>query len=512
MPAFRVFIEGSTILSSPSWRPINPIGTFVAVILVPLALVALGLWQYQRATADLTANAAVVVEIGATGHSPSTIAAQDALPRLESERKKAGLRRNLAWVVMIAGAITGVLGPIFMGAACVLGQVGRRSRATLIVSYRRVRRLLPALMILLLLAPPASLAAAAYGEVLVGEQLRIWLAVPFILVVAPASLLGGVMAFLWGDIIGLCFSADPVLVPGRPVSHVEAPGLWQLVATLAARLGTQPPESVMVGLTGDISLLAGPVQAEGTTAALPGNALYVPLPLLAFHREDEIAANIAYEIAHFAGADPGYPDGFALMEADIDRSMGDLLKRHARYGTDTLSLLLWPGPPVGIYAMGQFLHAMRYWHRQRVFAADAAAATLVSPAAMARALLRREAVRRPIRDALKLAWNQHDQARDGSFIALALAHAAEQGLDAPIRRQRGTDPAIRDRIGALGQDLSAMIAEAKAAPGPEAAGRLGLYLADPEATVREATRRFVARGAPGRPIRRRTADQAPLAE
>ncbi|MFX8681098.1 hypothetical protein ABTM69_20825, partial [Acinetobacter baumannii] len=83
---------------------------------------------------------------------------------------------------------------------------------------------------------------------------------------------------------------------------------------------------------------------------------------------------------------------FALMEADIDRSTGDLLKRHARYGTDTLSLLLWPGPPIGIYAMGQFLHAMRHWHRQRVFAADAAAAALVSPAAMAGALLRREAV------------------------------------------------------------------------------------------------------------------------
>ncbi|MFK4980203.1 hypothetical protein, partial [Klebsiella pneumoniae] len=82
-----------------------------------------------------------------------------------------------------------------------------------------------ALMILLVAAPPASLAAAAYGEFLIGGQLRSWLAVPFILVVAPASLLGSVMAFLWGEIIGLRFSADPVLVPGRPVARAEAPGL-----------------------------------------------------------------------------------------------------------------------------------------------------------------------------------------------------------------------------------------------------------------------------------------------
>jgi hypothetical protein len=135
-----------------------------------------------------------------------------------------------------------------------------------------------------------------------------------------------------------------------------------------------------------------------------------------------------------------------------------------------------------------------------VFAADAAVATLVSPATMARALLRREAVRRPIRDALKLAWNKYEEARADYFITFALAHAAQRGLDAPTRGGRGKDPSIRERVLALGQTPSNMIAEARAQPEPEAAARLGLYLADPEATVRDATKRFVARGAPGRPI------------
>ncbi|MFX8324062.1 hypothetical protein ABTL43_19900, partial [Acinetobacter baumannii] len=80
---------------------------------------------------------------------------------------------------------------------------------------------------------------------------------------------------------------------------------------------------------------------------------------------------------------------------------------------------------------------------------------------------------------LKFAWNRHEQARAGDFIAFALAYAAKRGLDVPIRRQGGADPAIRDRIRALGQDSSAMIAEAKAPPEPEAADRLGHYLADP---------------------------------
>jgi hypothetical protein len=306
------------------------------------------------------------------------------------------------------------------------------------------------------------------------------------------------MAVPWGNIVGVP-PPGPVLMPGRPVSDDEAPGLWRLATTLAARLGVAPPDLILVGLTDDLSLAAGPITPEGTGQTLPGNALYMPLPCLAFHREDEVAALIGYQLAHFAGQGPADAEALGIIHADIDRTMKTLPYVDAE--GSTTNLLSLPASPIGLYVMDQFQQAVQSWHRHRVFAADAAAATLVSPAAMARALLRQQAVRRPIRTALKLAWNQHEQARADYFIAFALAHVSQHPLDSPMPRRTKSDPTIRERILALGQEPSdTMIADARARPEPEAAARLGRYLADPEAIVREATKRFVSRGAPGRPI------------
>ncbi len=456
-------------MSSLSRRLGNPIGAVFAIIVVPLAFIALGIWQHQRAAAEI-----VVFD--------TTI-----------------WRRNLAWVAAVSGAIIVVSGPLLMITAFALGRAGRRSQATLISGYRRGRGKLPMLLLLLLFAWPAGLAAVVYGEAFSGGSARLWLALIF----APAILISfgcAIMAVPWGSIVGLP-PPGPVLVPGRPVSGDEAPGLWRLATTLAGRLGVAPPDLILVGLTDDLSLVAGPITPEGAKQTLPGNALYVPLPHLAFHREGEVAALIGYQLAHFAGQDSTEVEALGVIHADIDRTMAT--SRDADAPGRTVNLLCLPASAIGLFVMDQFQQAAQSWHRHRVLAADAAAATVVSPAAMARALLRQEAVRGPIRKALKLAWNQHEQTRVDHFIAFALAHVSRSGLDAPIRRRRGRGPSIRERILALGQQPSDMIGEASARPEPEAASRLGRYLADPEATVRDATRRFFARGAPGRPLDRR---------
>ncbi len=456
-------------MSSLSRRLGHPIGAFLVLIVAPLAFIAMGIWQYQRATAEI-----VVFD--------TTI-----------------WRRNLAWVAMVSGAIIIATGPLLMITVYALGQAGRRSQATLISGYRRIRGKLPMLLLLLLFAWPAGLAAVVYGEAFSGGSARLWL----VLIFFPALMIGfgcAIMAVPWSSIVGIP-PPGPVLMPGRPVSGDEAPGLWRLATTLAGRLGVAPPDLILVGLTDDLSLVAGPITPEGVRQTLPGSALYVPLPYLAFHREDEIAALIGYELAHFAGEGAADGETLGVVHADIDRTMAPLPYVDAQCGTTDLLCL--PAGSIGLYVMDQFLGAVQSWRHHRVFAADAAAATLTSPAAAARALLRRRTVRRPIRKALKLAWNQHEQARAGYFIAFALAHAAQSGLDSPLLRGTKGDPSVRERFRALGQELSStMIAEARTPPGPEAAGRLSHYLADPEAIVREATKRFVSRGAPWRPIER----------
>lgn len=501
-------------MSSLSRRLGNPVGAFFAIVVLPLVFTGLGIWQHQRTSAEITAYDAKIAETGAliiaieAGRGPSSEAdrtptpaeARDVLHHLRFEREQVTWHRNLAWVAMTAGAVTILLGPLLMITAFALGQAGRRSQATLICGYRQVRRRLPLMLILLLFAWPAGLAATGYSGLFSGDPVRTWPSAVFLLPFVPASF-ALLLAVPWGHIVGIP-SPGPALVPGRPVSGDEAPGLWRLVTTLAGRLGVAPPDLILVGLTDDLSLVAGPITPEGVKQTLPGNALYVPLPCLAFHQEDEIAALIGYELAHFAGQ--GAAEALGAIQADIERTMDTHPYGDARRARgSTVGLLIQPALPVGLYVMDQFQQALQSWHHYRVFAADAAAATLVSPAAVARALLRRRTVRRPIRKALKLAWNQHEQARADYFIAFALAHAAQSQLDTPLLRVTKGDPSIHERFLALGQELSdTMIAKARARPDPDAADRLSHYLADPEATVRDATKRFVSRGAPWRPIER----------
>lgn len=492
-------------MSSLSRRLGNPVAAFFVIVVLPLALVALAIWEYRQAEARIASLNAKAAEIAAipAGRRPagsnSLTAAEvrEAQKVVKGRREDAMMRRSLARLAAVWAAAFVVTATLLMAAAHALGRAGRRSQAALVRGYRRIRNKLPLLSIVLLVAWPISLAATMGGEVANGHPVRQWLGMALLIPIVP--ILGcALLGVVWGSIAGLV-PREAVLVPGHPVSGNEAPGLWRLVTTLAGRLGVAPPDHILVGLTDDLSVVAGPTTPEGGKQTLPGNTLYVPLPLLVFHGEDEVAALIGDELAHFAGQTGNDGEAFGVVQADIARTLG----RHADEQGGTINLLALPVAAIGRYVLDQFDEAAQGWHRHRIFAADAAAASLVSPAAAASALLRREAIRGPIREALELGWRDYKQARATDFTAFILAQVARHGLDDPLPRANQGDPSIRERLAALGQDLSdAMLAEATAPPGPEAAARLDRYLADPAAIVGDATGRFVARGAPWRPVKR----------
>lgn len=497
----------------------RPVGSVIAAVVLPLAFAAFGLWQAQRAAADLADLEArrgwIAAQIAAMDARPgpgggvnpdwrftrhgrtyggqdARSDAQEALGYTGEEIMMTRWRRYLAPVVTASGAIVAGLGCLILTIAVALGRAGRRSRERLIAGFSLVQHMLPALLMLLIVVSTVGVVAAVIFETLV-----------FKATVAGLFVIGLVLIMALRAVLRLrqvpgLYDPEPPTVLGRAVSAQEAPGLWQLATTLGQRLGAAPPDAIVVGLPGGFFVTAGPVGLEGTDQTLSGNVLYVPLPYLAFHREDEVAFTIGHELAHFAGQDTAYGKRADPVHDGIIRSL-DALVAAGTTGQGWLSPLIRPTLSVAIFVMDQFYHAAQGWSRRRELAADAASAALVSPDAAARTLLRQEAVRGLVDDVLASAW-EHPGEAPPDLVAAIVARAARHGLDDPTGRlddelphPSDSHPPTRERLAAFGQGLpAAMIAEVTAPLDPGAAARLGGYLADPEGLAREETARFVA--------------------
>lgn len=497
----------------------RPIGSVIAAVVLPLAFAVFGLWQAQRADAELAEleawRARTAAQIAAMDARPGpgggvnpdwrftrrgrTYGGNDARIEAQAALRDAGEGmmiarwcRYLAPVVTASGILVAALGGLILVVAFALGRAGQRSRERLIAGFALVQRVLPALLILLIVVSTVGIIAAVIFETLVFKA-----TVAGLFVIGLVVILALRAVLRLREVPGL-YDPEPPTVLGRAVSAHEAPGLWQLATTLGQRLGAAPPDAIVVGLPGGFSITAGPVGLEGTDQTLAGNVLYVPLPYLALHREDEVAVTIGHELAHFAGQDTAYGKRADPVHDGILRSL-DALVVAGTTRQGWLSPLIRPTLSVAIFVMDQFYHAAQGWSRRRELAADAASAALVSPDAAARALLRQEAVRGLVDDAFSSAWAQPGEA-PADLVAAIVAQAAQRGLDDPTGRlddemPHPTDshPTTRERLAALGQELSAaMIAEVTAPLDPGAAARLGGYLADPEGLAREETARFVA--------------------
>ena len=498
----------------------RPIGSVFAAFILPLAFAAFGLWQAQRAADELAEleawRARTAAQIAAMEARPGrggginpdwrftrrnrTYGGEDARAEARDALNYAGESivvarwcRHLAQAVIASGLIVAALGGLVLATAFALGRAGRRSREQLIAGFSLVQRVLPALLILLVFVTTIGIAAAVIYETLAFKATLAGLfAVGVILIVAWRAVLR------LRRVAGL-YVPEPAVLAGHAVSAEEAPGLWQLTTDLAGRLGTAPPDAIVVGLTEGFFVTAGPVGLDGTDQTIAGTVLHVPLPHLALLREDEVAAAIGHELAHFVGQDTDHGKRANPVHDGIIRSLDALVAAGTnRWGS--ISLLIQPTLSLAVFVMDQFYHAARAWSRRRELAADAASAAVVSAPAAARGLLRQQALHGLVDDALGSAWEDPDKA-PADLVAAIVAQAAQRGLDDPTGRlddelPHPTDshPPTRARLAALGQDLSAaLIAEVTAPPEPEAIARLGGYLADPAAVTREATTRFIAR-------------------
>mgnify|MGYP005993287025 CR=1 FL=1 len=505
-------------------RPRALAGLVAATVLLPLAILLMGLWEGQRGVddwAEFAAErdhlAAIVAELEARAPSDGrpdfrmqfrykgqNYGGPYAVVKAREARDEAGTlasvmdwRRLLPPVAVVGGGLATALSLLVLLAGTLLGGLGRSSRDALVRGFSLVRRLLPTVLSVQILAATAGFVAVVMFEAgmlvqggLTGGGMKLM----GIAIVA----IGGTVLAAGGALLGLrraldAFEPDPLPILGRQISPAEAPGLWRLTEGLAERMGALKPEALVVGLTEGFFVTAGPAVLEPGGARLTGRILYVPLPHLALMRDDETAAIIGHELAHYAGGDTAYSQRFLPIYAGVGRSLDAVAERER----GALGLL-GPSLRLGLFVMERFHLAVRHWSRVREFAADATGAAVTSPAASARALLRYGAVSPRLAETLDAAAGAPETAPP-DLVAAVLARAAAQGLDDPAAHlEEGqahptdTHPPTRERVAALGHTIdAALLAAAGAAPPPGALGQLTSYFADPAGLCRAATRDFL---------------------
>ena len=493
-------------------------------MLLPLLILLLGLWEWQRGAEDAAAFAAeqerlaqVVADLEARTprdgrpdfrlqfrHNGQNYGGPYALVKAREAGDTAGtLATVMEWrhllppVAITGGGIAAGLSLLVLLAGAGLGWRGRGSRDALVRGFSLMRRLLPATLALQILAATAGFVAVVgfeAGALVQGGFSGDGMKLLGIAVVA----VGATLFAAGGTLLGLrraldAFEPDPLTILGRQITPAEAPGLWRLTEGLAQKMGALKPEALVVGLTEGFFVTAGPAVLEPGGARLSGRILYVPLPHLALMRGDETAAIIAHELAHYAGGDTAYSQRFLPIYAGVGRSL-DAVAEGER---GSLGLFR-PSLRLGLFVMERFHLAVRHWSRTREFAADAGGAAATSADASARALLRYGAVGPRIGETLDAAAEAPDAAPP-DLVAAVLEHAVARGLDDPSAHWEeeqahptDTHPPTRERVAALGRTIDAdLLAQAGTAPPSHALGQLAAFFADPAGLCRAATADFL---------------------
>jgi hypothetical protein len=406
-------------------------------------------------------------------------------------------RRVLPPVAVAGGSIAAALSLLVLLTGTGLGRLGRGSRDALVRGFSLMRRVLPAVLAVQILAATTGFVAVVIFEAgmlvqggFTGDGVK--------LMGIAAVAIGGLILAAGGALLGLrraldAFEPDPLPILGRQIAADAAPGLWRLVNGLAERMGALKPEALVVGLTEGFFVTSGPAVIDPGGARLTGRILYVPLPHLALMRGDETAAIIGHELAHYAGGDTAYSQRFLPIYAGVGRSLDAIAERER-----SALGLLGPSVSLGLFVMERFHLLVRHWSRVREFAADAAGAAVTSSAASARALLRYGAIAPCISETLEAAADAPEKA-SSDLVAAVLERAVAQGLNDPaahLEEGQGhptdTHPPTAERIAALGQAIDAALLEAAGvAPPAHALGQLAAYFADPTGLCRAATEDFL---------------------
>lgn len=189
---------------------------------------------------------------------------------------------------------------------------------------------------------------------------------------------GGAYAFY--NVVKLMFTSVPLEVTepaAESVSESTAPTLWKKVRALAEKLGTTPPDTILLGIS-DMFFVTE-ISVNHSSGVAHGRTLYLSAPLMKRMSEDEISAIIGHELGHFKG--------------DDTRMTREFYPYHMKTGRTIMTLAdsgIIAQPAAYLVAFFDFLFypVISTDGRDREFEADRAGSLVSSSNAMARALVK----------------------------------------------------------------------------------------------------------------------------
>jgi Zn-dependent protease with chaperone function len=280
---------------------------------------------------------------------------------------------DFVWQHVLAKPLAGWAiagGMILLAAIAFLAVLAFADRGLQLISFTVGRRLMSLACVLTLLS---------HGTMIV--WLSFWLTAyfsgkyyPKLILIASIAVLGGIGYVLWEMFRKL--PADGAIA-GEPVDEKSAPLLWRRIRQMAEQLHTSPPRYLIAGIDDNFFVTEAPLIVGNRR--LEGRKLFVSLPLLRQLETGEADAVLAHELAHFAGGDTKNSARLWPQLVKYDRYTESL----AEIGR-IMHLIL----PFLYFYRQLFEFALARESRAREFLADAAAARLVSPQAMARSLVK----------------------------------------------------------------------------------------------------------------------------
>ena len=163
---------------------------------------------------------------------------------------------------------------------------------------------------------------------------------------------------------------------GKLVGRSSSPQLWEKLKALAARVGTAPPDQIILGIDQNFFVTEHPLIVNGITCR--GRTLYMSLSMLKTMSEQESSAVLAHELAHFSGNDTLYSRKTGPLLAQFDNYLHALAQNEITHPF--------------FYCAGLFRtlyeSSLGKVSRDREFRADRIAAEMTAPEALTQALLR----------------------------------------------------------------------------------------------------------------------------
>jgi len=420
-----------------------------ALIVAPILLLAVGLWEHSRAgeavayfegmseelplkVAELRALAAsdkyASVDLGDEVRYAPGLAAnmlEEMQPAAQRGLFLARLQPSLALAAIVGGLLALAGGVGGLAFAEIAARRARASRDTLVASFAALQRALPVILGTMVVGLALAIAASAAFEA-IGLVSSVHLTKGDIkLTIAAVVLGGGAVMVAWSAVrslmkIGALYTPEEGTVHGRLLTDRDAPALWRFVREIADRQHAVSPDAVIVGMEGGFFVTEQVLRLSPGESRISGRTLYLPAPYLAFLNEGEIAAIVGHELSHFTGEDTRYSQLFAPLYAGMQRTL-------AAIAAEAGNVILLRGPLLyAVHAMQRFDHGVQHWSRLREFEADRLGAGAEGRRHAASALVRTTIVAPPVGAVLSQAFENPDQA-EADLVGAMVAQVEQRG-------------------------------------------------------------------------------------